>query len=170
MGGWDILSYLLFFAYGYMIISNNRIQDAIKRYWKGTLVVAIILTLLDIYFEFFIELPHVFSVWMGILTLRAILAWSWIITILGLGNRFLNSNNRFLGYASEAVLPFYILHQTIIIIIGYYVVQWSLSTAPKYFIVVVISFIVVEAIYELLVRRINVLRFLFGMRLKKKAG
>ena len=168
MGGWDILSYLLFFAYGYMIISNNRIQDAIKRYWKGTLVVAIILTLLDIYFEFFIDLPHVFSVWMGVLTLKALLAWCWIITILGFGSRYLNFNNRFLGYASEAVLPFYILHQTIIIIVGFYVVQWSMGIAPKYFIIVALSFVGIMAIYELLVRRINVLRFLFGMRLKKK--
>ena len=131
-------------------------------------MIAIILTLLDIYFEFFIDLPHVFSVWMGILTLKALLAWCWIITILGLGSRFLNFNNRFLGYASEAVLPFYILHQTIIIIVGYYVVQWSLSTAPKFFIVVGLSFVAIMAIYDLLVRRINILRFLFGMRLKKK--
>lgn len=168
MGSWDILSYILFFAYGYMIISNIKIQDAIKRYWKGTLVVAIILSVVEIYLEFSVNLPHLFSVWMGVLTLRALLAWCWIITILGFGSRFLNFNNRFLGYASEAVLPFYILHQTIIIIVGFYVVQWGLAIAPKYFIIVALSLVGIMVIYELLVRRINVLRFLFGMRLKKK--
>ena len=168
MGSWDVLSYLLFFIYGYLIISNAHIQKIITRYSTGTLVAAIVLACLDIFFEFCVDLPHIFSVWMGILILRALLAWCWIITILGYGNRFLNVNNRFLGYASEAVLPFYILHQTIIIIVGFYVVQWSLSSAPKYLIVVVISFVVIMAIYEILVRRIIVLRFLFGMRLKKK--
>jgi len=168
MGGWDMLSYLLFFIYGYLIISNTKIQEVMRRYSTAALVAAIILSLVDLYFEFGVELPHIFSVWMGILTLRALLAWCWIIAILGLASRFLNFNNRFLGYANEAVLPFCILHQTIILIIGFFVVQWSIGTAPKYFIVVVLSFLGIMAIYDLLVRRINVLRFLFGMRPKKK--
>jgi len=69
---------------------------------------------------------------------------------------------------TEAVLPFYILHQTVITIIGFYVIQWNLGIAPEYLIIASTSFIAIIAIYELLVRRINVLRFLFGMRLKKE--
>ena len=168
MGSWDMLSYLLFFIYGYLIFSNTRIQELIRRLRAAALIVAIILAVLDVYLEFGVDLPHIFSVWMGILTLRALLAWCWIITILGFSSRFLNFNNRFLGYASEAVLPFYVLHQTIIIIAGFYVVKWSMGIAPKYFTVIAISFAAIIAIYELLVKRINVLRFLFGMRLKKR--
>jgi peptidoglycan/LPS O-acetylase OafA/YrhL len=168
MGSWDMLSYLLFFILGYLIISNTRIQDVVKSYAIVALIAAVVLSVLVLYIQMGVEIPHVFSIWAGFLTLRALLAWCWIIAILGLGSRFLNFNNRFLGYASEAVLPFYILHQTIIIIIGFYVVQWSLSAAPKYFIIVIFSFIAIILIYDLLVRRINVLRFLFGMRLKKK--
>ncbi|MFC1904582.1 hypothetical protein ACFLXT_02325 [Chloroflexota bacterium] len=106
---------------------------------------------------------------MVIVTLQSLRAWCWIIAMLGLGSRFLNINNRFLGYASEAVLPYYILHQTIIIIIGFFVIQWSMGIAPKYIIVVLSSFVGIMAIYDLLVRRINVLRFLFGMRLRRKS-
>ncbi|MFC1974395.1 acyltransferase family protein [Chloroflexota bacterium] len=168
MGGWDMLSYLMFFIYGYLIFSNTRIQETIRKYSTAALIVALTLAVLELYLEFGIKLPHLFSVWMGILTLRALLAWCWIIAILGFGSRYLNFNNRFLGYASEAVLPFYILHQTIILIIGFFVVQWSMGIAPKYFIIVTTSFIAIMAIYELLVRRINILRFLFGMRLQKK--
>ena len=80
----------------------------------------------------------------------------------------LNKTNRFLAYANEAVLPFYILHQTIIIVIGYYVVQWDSGVALKYCVISITSFIAIMAIYELLVRRINVLRFLFGMKWSKK--
>jgi peptidoglycan/LPS O-acetylase OafA/YrhL len=65
------------------------------------------------------------------------------------------------------VLPFYILHQPVILSAGYFVVQWNLPAATKYFIIVFISFAVIMAIYELMVRRINVLRFLFGMKVKK---
>jgi hypothetical protein len=43
-----------------------------------------------------------------------------------------------------------------------------MGIAPKYFIITSTSFVAIMAIYELLVRRINILRFLFGMRRKKK--
>ena len=160
MGSWDILSYLLFFIYGYLIFSNTRIQDTIRKYSLVALIGAVMLTLVVLALEWSSALY-----WWA---LRALCAWCWIIAILGYGSRFLNFNNRFLGYANEAVLPFYILHQTIILIIGFFVVQWNIGIAPKYFIIVALSFIGIMAIYDLLVRRINILRFLFGMRLKKK--
>ena len=161
MGSWDILSYLLFFVYGYLIFSNTHIQDTIRKYSLIALIGAVLLTLSILTLDISSAL-----LW---LSLRALCAWCWIIALLGLGSRYLNFNNRFLGYATEAILPFYILHQTIILIIGFFVVQWSLSIAPKYFIISTTSFVVIMALYELLVRRINVLRFLFGMRLKKKS-
>ena len=43
-----------------------------------------------------------------------------------------------------------------------------MGIAPKYFIICTTSFVAIMTIYELPVRRFNVLRFLFGMRLKKK--
>ena len=160
MGSWDILSYLLFFIYGYLIFSNTHIQNTIKKYSLAALIGAVMLTLVILA----LESPRVLYWW----SLRALCAWCWIIAILGYGSRFLNFNNRFLGYANEAVLPFYILHQTIILIIGFFVVQWNIGIAPKYFIIVALSFIGIMAIYDLLVRRINILRFLFGMRLRGK--
>ncbi len=55
-----------------------------------------------------------------------------------------------------------------ILILGYYVIRWNLGIGTKYAIVVVLSFTGIMGLYELLVRRFNVLRLLFGMRLKKK--
>jgi len=68
------------------------------------------------------------------------------------------------------VLPFYILHQTVIIIVGSYVVRWELNPALKYLVIILVSFTSVMALYDLLIRRINVLRFLFGMRAIRKTG
>jgi glucans biosynthesis protein C len=79
----------------------------------------------------------------------------------------LNRNARFLSYANEAVLPFYILHQTVIIVIGYYIVQWDTGVGLKYLAISTASFIVIMLIYEILVKRFNVLRFLFGMKIKR---
>jgi hypothetical protein len=66
------------------------------------------------------------------------------------------------------VLPFYILHQTIILLVGWYVIPLNLSILLKYLIISPISFLLILALYELLIKRVNAIRFLFGMRPKKK--
>jgi surface polysaccharide O-acyltransferase-like enzyme len=92
----------------------------------------------------------------------------WLIVLLGWAQRILNHRNRFLDYASEAVLPIYILHQTIIICLGYYIVNTNLSLVIKYLLINFLSFILIIPIYDTIVRRIGVLRVLFGMRFKAK--
>lgn len=92
----------------------------------------------------------------------------WLIVLLGFSQRTLNFSNRFLEYASEAVLPIYILHQTIIIIFGYYIVNTDFSLIVKYILINVVSFVLIVAIYDTIVKRFGVLRFLFGMRSMQK--
>ena len=182
MGGWDPISYLLFFSYGYLIFSNTRIQETIKKYSPIYFTVAIILTalLLDTHFGFILKIPGLTrhdllnddallplnqSLWVAIQALRGLLAWCWIIGLLCLGRRFLNFNYKFLAHANEAVLPFYILHHTAIYIIGFYVIQWSSDIGSKFLILSIASFTIIMATYEILIRRMNLSRFLFGMKL-----
>ena len=88
--------------------------------------------------------------------------------MLSLGAKYLNFNNRVLVYGNEAVLPFYLLHQTVILCVGWIVIPWDIGIVPKYLIIAVISFALIIALYELLIRRFNIVRFFFGMRPKKK--
>jgi hypothetical protein len=69
-----------------------------------------------------------------------------------------------LAYGNEAVLPFYLSHQTVILILGFFILDWNMGILPKLLIITVISFPLILALYELLVRPFNVARFLFGMR------
>jgi len=182
MGGWDPISYLLFLSYGYLIFSNEKIGGTIKKYSPIYLAVAIILTalLLDTHFGFTLKIPGLTrhdllndgallplnqSMWVAVQALRGLLAWCWIIGLLGLGRRLLNVNSKFLVYANEAVLPFYILHHTVIYIIGFYVIQWEMNVGSKFILISLTSFAIIMAIYEVLIRHINLLRFLFGMKL-----
>jgi glucan biosynthesis protein C len=103
----------------------------------------------------------------GIL-LRALVCLSWIFTIIGFSERYLNYTNARLKYCNEAVLPFYILHQPVIVLIGYFVVQWPISIGLKYGIIAMSSFVVIALVYVLLVRRLGALRFMFGMGPAKK--
>lgn len=184
MGGWDPVSYLFFLSYGYLIFSNAKIGETIKKYSPIYLAVATILTalLLDTHFGFVLKVPGLIrhdllndgallpltlnqSLWIGVQALRGLLAWCWIIGLLGLGRRLLDFNSKFLSHANEAVLPFYILHHTVIYIIGYYVIQWDMNVGSKFILISLTSFAIIMAIYETLIRHINLLRFLFGMKL-----
>jgi hypothetical protein len=75
-----------------------------------------------------------------------------------------------LAYANEAVLPFYILHQTVILCVGWFVISWNISMSAKYLIIAAVSFTLIIVLYELLIRHLNVVRFLFGMRPKRKTS
>jgi hypothetical protein len=90
--------------------------------------------------------------------------WAWVLAILGLGMRLLNFSNAVLEYAGERVLPFYILHQTVMFSIAFVVVQYSLGVFWKFLIITIGSFLTTLTIYELALRRSNGLRILFGMR------
>jgi glucans biosynthesis protein C len=171
-GGFNIIAYLLFFIFGYLIFANPRIMEGLRKLrWVmlGTGIAAMIIMFLFFLDEladpvkYFGTAPFALAQF-----IQSVSTWSWLLAILGLGSRYLEYNNRFLSYANEAVLPFYILHQTVIISIGFYVTRWDAGVGLKYLAIASSSFIVIMLIYELLVRRINVLRFLFGMKWQSK--
>ena len=72
-----------------------------------------------------------------------------------------------LSYATEAAYPFYILHQTVIVVIAYFVVQWDWAAGLKYAAIAVASFALSLLVYEVAVRRWGPVRFLFGMKPRK---
>ena len=92
----------------------------------------------------------------------------WVMFILSLAAKHLNFNHKALNYGNEAVLPFYIFHQTIILCVGWFVIRWDIGIGLKYTIIALVSFALIMALYDLSVRRFNVMRFVFGMRPKNK--
>jgi hypothetical protein len=172
-GGWNIVTYVLFFIFGYLIFADARIMESIKKlrwYTLGAAVVFSIL-LLVLFLDVMADPTAYYGSAEYLLAhlLHSISTWLWLFAFLGLVGQYLNRTNRFLTYGNEAVLPFYILHQTVIISIGFFVVQWSAGVGLKYLVISTSSFIVIMALYELLVRRFNILRFLFGMRWNRTA-
>ena len=94
--------------------------------------------------------------------------WICVLAFFGLGMQYLTTRTARLDYANEAVLPFYILHQTVIMAVGYIVLQWAIPDVLEWAVVVVISFASIMVLYEFLVRRFNVMRMLFGMKPLRK--
>jgi len=80
---------------------------------------------------------------------------------------FLLSIVLFYGYY-EAIYPFYILHQTVIIIVGYYILQWNLSISLKLIFLILITFPLIVIVYRFAIYPFKIPRLLFGMKKKSK--
>jgi hypothetical protein len=59
-------------------------------------------------------------------------SWCWILAIWGFGTQHLAVRTPFLAYTNEAVLPFYVMHQTVLLAIGYFVVQRAIPDLLKF--------------------------------------
>ena len=100
----------------------------------------------------------------GIIT--RINAFAVIMCIGGYAKRYLNYSNAGLQYANEAVYPFYILHQTILIAIGFYMADLAWAWPLKLLILMAGTFLGSLAIYHFLIRPFNLMRLLFGLKQK----
>lgn len=168
---WTDFTYLfVFFALGYILLAEGRFERIIRRRGLATLCLALVvgaLVLLVVTPGWFIQwekYPGYAPGFVAYEFIRTVLVWAVIVFVLYIGIRFLNSRNRFLDYASEGVMPFYVLHHPVIVAIGFYVIQWHVNLWVKYGVIIVTAFIATVLIYELAIRRFRVMRWVFGMR------
>jgi len=165
-----LLEVLIFFIFGFVLMADDRFGEAIDKFRVMWLIVGPILYLVLGVLRIFVELPE----WLTFSYYHLIFPWFFILAILAYGKRYLSFkdgaslSDKFLLYFGEAGYSFYLLHMTVLITIGYFVIQWNTSIAIKYTLIVVTTYIGTTAVYELLVRRFNGMRFLFGMRPKRQ--
>ena len=55
--------------------------------------------------------------------------WTWLLVVLGWGHRLLNRPMGWLNYANRAVYPWYVLHQTFIVMVGVWLSELALGPA-----------------------------------------
>jgi hypothetical protein len=168
-GGWDLFSYLFLLMYGYLFFGNEKILEIINRIRSISLILAIILSLAGLVIGFGIE-PEISEntpiLYLSLTFIRCFRVLLWIIAIIGFGEKYLNFNTHFLSYANEAVLPFYILHQFVLLSIGFWVVQWQINALAKYIVIAGLSFLTIMVFYDAIIKRFKVVRFLFGLKLR----
>lgn len=160
--GWSMVYYFILLFFGFLIFADERIQQTIVKLRFVSLIVAIALLVLLKRGVFIRTQPR----FVGPVFQETLSSWCFVLAILGLGMKYLSATGRFLRYATEAVLPFYMLHQPIILLIAFWVVQLQIPIIVKYLIIVVLSFAGIMLLYEG-IRRVGVLRFLFGMKRRK---
>ncbi|MDH5743272.1 MAG: acyltransferase family protein [Candidatus Aminicenantes bacterium] len=169
MGGWNVFVYLVFFLYGFLLASDERYRRTVEKHRVILLALAALTTLIGFHLRRSGIDPSFGSLgYLGISALRTFNSWVWVLALLGIGSRYLTFRNRLLQYASEAVLPFYILHQSIIVVIGFFIINWNTPVFVKYLFLSMSSFVTIILIYEYVVKRLGFMRFLFGLKGQKK--
>ena len=95
-------------------------------------------------------------------------AWLLILGLLGLGSRLLNRHSPTLKYLAEGSYAVYILHQTVIVILAFYVIRMDAPWGVQWLVLLAGAAAGTFLAYEGL-RRVNWLRFLFGMPPRRSA-
>jgi hypothetical protein len=89
--------------------------------------------------------------------------WLWLLAAFGWGYQLLNRPMRWLPYATEAVYPWYILHQTITVVLGYNLATLSLGPVVEPVLVLGGTILGCLVLHEFVIRRTPLLRPLFGL-------
>jgi hypothetical protein len=170
-GGWSLLIYILFLGCGFLVAAHEGLQQSVERARWVSLAAGVALV------------GSLLFLWAGqgdpiygtaryalIISIFGLSAWCWILAFLGFGRQHLNFHRPVLDYANEAVLPFYVLHQSVLIYLGYFVVRWDIPDLLKWAVIAPTAFAICVGLYEFVVRRVNVVRFLFGMKAAPRAA
>ncbi len=160
--------YLTFFLYGYFIMAEVRLAESIDRVKKAALILGPALFLIMRGIEAAVNMPTLFQQLILHLYYRGTFPWLTIIAMLGYAKKYLNFPSKSLLYFGEASYPTYILHQTVVVAVGFYVIQWEADISSKYVAITLATYVVTFLIYEGIIRRNNPIRFLFGMRSKRE--
>jgi hypothetical protein len=167
-GGWSVLPYLTLLIIGYVLATDEGPTRAMERHRVPALLVGIPTFVLGYLAYKATQQWSLLPRELLMSFIRGVLCWSWLVAICGFASRYLRFSNGFLKYANEAVLPFYILHQTVILSVGFYILRLHTHLWLEYLIIATISFAAIMAMYELFIRRVNVLRVLFGMKARRR--
>ena len=162
--------FLTVFVLGYLLVGRAGFRRTVERHALALLAAGGALTagLFFFYWHDTIQDRQVvfpgtpgYALYAGVKMLHL---WTWMLAFLGLACRFLTFRSPWLAYGNEAVYPFYILHQTVLLVLAVFVTPLDWGIAPKFLALAAGTFLGTLAIYEGAVRRVPVLRLLFGMK------
>ena len=88
-----------------------------------------------------------------------------IMAIVGIADRWWNRDHPQRAMVAEAVFPFYIIHQTIIVVVGWYLLRGEVAALPSFLILVVATVTGCWLFYRI-GRSIGWLRPLIGLQRK----
>jgi glucan biosynthesis protein C len=160
---WAAFAYfVIFFLSGFMLLSNKNIIESIRKQKNLYLAEGAVAT------AAMFSSPYLFAdesaadlAW-GISAI--FLAWSCGLAAIGYARQYLNRDSLFRKLANEAIYPFYLLHQPVILIMGFFLIKIEMHDLIRFILLITSSFGITCALYWFVVRPFNITRVVFGMK------
>jgi glucan biosynthesis protein C len=164
IGGKNPFYYFAFFVLGYLALCSGQFVEAARRWMWLTIPIGVAAA---VWWVASADWRHSLAdpspALAGVNFLGMTTRWLLIVGLLGLGSRFLEHTSPALKYLAEASYPVYILHQTAIVVLAFYLVGMDAAWTWLWALLLAASVALTFLCYEV-VRRWNWLRYLFGMR------
>jgi glucans biosynthesis protein C len=168
--GWgEFVYYFDFFLLGHLLMCDPRLTHAVRRDLLPALMLGIagmaLVLATDVpgFLEQWWENPSYSWQYAGVFALLTVQAWGWILAALSLGMRAPALQRPVPGVVAAATMPFFIVHQPVILLVAFYVVQWDVGIAAKLAVVLIVSFFVTAALAWAL-SRVPTISLLFGAK------
>jgi peptidoglycan/LPS O-acetylase OafA/YrhL len=137
--GWgEFVFFFDFFVVGFLVLSDDRLITAVRRDAVPGLVLGItafvtgVVTGIIDFLEGWWEEPGYSWPYVWYSPLITLAVWGWLVAVLGGGMRLAAFRRPLPTSLARAAMPFFLVHQPIILVIAYYVVDWNTSIWPKY--------------------------------------
>jgi hypothetical protein len=156
--------YLPMFLFGYLLRGSEPIRAAIVRWWPVAGVLAAAGYVMLAWFEYRYGstiAPRSLWAWHG--WAQSAEAWGAMIALIGIADRYWNVDHSWRPMLAEAVFPFYLIHQTIIIVVGYWMMGSGITPLPAFLLLVAATMAGCWAFY-LAGREVRWLRPLIGLK------
>lgn len=176
IGDWCMLIYwYLFVIVGYLVMCNQQLIESMVRNRRLSMLIAFGSIIFINYIRWNDLRPSqsLGKNWQDnpitylYLSVYPVIAWSWIMMLVGYAKKYLDSPHPVHQYINQAIYPYYILHQTIIVVLAFYVVKTDESILTKYLFIVLVTLALCFFMYHILIMPYNFMRILFGMKPKK---
>jgi len=154
-----------------LFTTSKNIWKCLKTFRKFNLI-AFLISFVLFYTYYFLPNDYVslyFSIgvrWSIWYLVCALVSWTLVISLLGYGQIWFHKKSVLLKNCNEAIYPFYILHQTVIVVLGYYIIHLDVSIMSKIILLILGSFPLIIIVYRLLIYPFRITRILFGMKKK----
>jgi len=156
--------YFTVFLYGWWLGADNGVWDELVRLRRHALASALLLV--TAYMAMVFGLPDDLPEWVLVVgrTLRNLYIWMALCAILGWAKAYLNRPFRWLPWANEAVYPWYVLHQSLILLLAYWLLPLHLGPVLEPMLVLAGTVAGCALLHEFVIRRVRWLRPCFGLK------
>jgi len=159
------LDYFSAFLFGVLLRNSHAVRSTVARWWKPAAVAAVLGWAYLAWAELAYPGDARMSYTLGLLfrIARSTEAWSAIIALVGVAEMHWNRDSTWRPMLAEAVFPFYIIHQTVIVVVGYWLLSTPTTGLERFLILVAATAAGCWAFY-LIGRAIEPLRPLIGLK------